>query len=122
VADNNEPTLRNALDAVNTGRKWALLGIAGMGFSVVLLLFMLFMMVIPSIQPPGDVAQPGVTVDAPAATPTVAINRLIPLKVLWVSSAIQLLFVACATGAVMLHVSKMTRAVLRAIEATARKS
>jgi hypothetical protein len=112
VADNNEPTLRNALDAVNTSRKWALLGIGSMCFAVVLLLFILFMMVIPSLQPPG------VAVDAPADTPTVAINRGVPLKVLWVATAIQLLFVACATGVLMLHVSRMTRAVLRAIEST----
>lgn len=112
MADNNEPTLRNALDAVNTSRKWALLGIGSMCFAVVLLLFMLFMMVIPSLQPPG------VPVDAPTDTPSIAINRLIPLKILWVSSAIQLLFVACATGVLMLHVSRMTRAILRAIEST----
>ena len=111
MADNNEPTLRNALDAVNASRKWTLLGIAAMFFSVALLLFMLFMMVIPSMQQ-------GVTVDVPAGAPSIAINRLMPLKILWVSSAIQLFFVACATAVVMLHVSKMTRAVLRAIEAT----
>jgi hypothetical protein len=96
-----------------------LLGIAAMFFSVALLLFMLFMMVMPSLQPPGDVQKDvqGITGD----TPSVAINRLMPLKVLWVSSAIQLLFVASATIAVMLHVSRMTRAVLRAIESTRQK-
>ena len=125
MADNNDPTLRNALDAVNAGRKWALLGIAAMGFAVVLLLFMLFMMVIPSLQPPGpeptgSAAGIGVTAGAPAGAPSIVSGRLMPLKVLWVSSAIQLLFVACATGAVMLHVSRMTRALLRAIEATRR--
>jgi len=45
----------------------------------------------------------------------------VPLKALWVSSALQLLFVACGTIALMLHVSRMTRAILRAIEST-RKS
>ena len=110
MADNNEPTLRNALDAVNTSRKWTLLGIGAMFFSVALLLFMLFMMVIPSMQQ-------GVTADVPTGEPSIAINRLMPLKILWVSSAIQLFFVACATAMLMLHISKMTRAVLRAIEA-----
>ena len=114
MADNNEPTLRNALDAVNASRKWTLLGIGSMFFAVALLLFMLFMMVIPSVQPPG------VAVDAPTDAPSVAINRLMPLKVLWVSSAIQLFFVACATAVLMLHVSRMTRAILRAIESTRR--
>ena len=119
MADNNEPTLRNALDAVNASRKWTLLGIGAMFFSVALLLFMLFMMVIPSLQPPGPAPQ-AVTVDTPAGTPGIAVSRLVPLKVLWVSSAIQLVFVACAAAAVMLHVSKMTRAILRAIESTRR--
>lgn len=121
MADNNEPTLRNALDAVNASRKWTLLGIASMFFSVALLLFILFMMVIPSIQPPGDVQSgvvQGSTVDTPTGAPSIAISRLMPLKVLWVSSAIQLFFVACATAVLMLHVSRMTRAVLRAIEST----
>ena len=125
MADNNEPTLRNALDAVTAGRKWALLGIGSMFFAVVLLLFMLFMMVIPSLQPPGpdttgSAAGIGVTADAPTGAPSIAVNRLMPLKILWVSSAIQLLFVACATGVLMLHVSRMTRAILRAIESTRR--
>lgn len=113
MADNNEPTLRNALDAVNASRKWTLLGIAAMFFSVALLLFMLFMMVIPSMQQ-------GVTVATPSDAPSIEISRLMPLKILWVSSAIQLFFVACATAVVMLHVSKMTRAVLRAVESLRR--
>ena len=114
MADNNEPTVRNALNAVSAGRKWALLGIGSMFFAVALLLFMLFMMVIPALQPPGV---EGVAVDAPAGAPSIAVSRLMPLKILWISSAIQLLFVASATTILMLHVSRMTRAVLRAIEA-----
>jgi hypothetical protein len=109
VPDNNEPTLRNALDAVNSSRKWALLGITSLFFAITIALAVLNMMFIPSMQQ-------GVTVDVPSGTPSIAVNRLMPLKVLWVSSAIQLLFVTCATIAVMLHVSRMTRAILRAIE------
>ena len=123
MADNNEPTLRNALDAVNASRKWTLIGIASMFFSVALLLFMLFMMVIPSLQPPGDAQESvvqGSAADTPTGAPSIAISRLMPLKVLWVSSAIQLFFVACATAVLMLHVSRMTRAILRAIESTRR--
>ena len=120
MADNNEPTLRNALDAVNTSRKWALLGIGSMFFAVALLLFMLFMMLQPAVQQGVTVDTPtgAVRVDAPTGTPSVAITRLMPLKVLWLSSAIQLFFVACATAVLMLHMSRMTRAVLRAIEST----
>ena len=122
MADNNEPTLRNALDAVNTSRKWALLDIGAMFFAVALLLFMLFMMLQPAVQQGVTVDTPtgAVRVDAPTGTPSVAITRLMPLKVLWLSSAIQLFFVACATAVLMLHMSRMTRAVLRAIESTRR--
>ena len=95
-----------------------------MFFSVALLLFMLSMMVIPRLQPPGPSAESGqaTTADAltgaPTGAPSIAINRLMPLKILWVSSAIQLFFVACATAVLMLHMSRMTRTVLRAIEST----
>ena len=112
MADNNEPTLRNALDAVNAGRKWSLLGMAALFFAVLLLLGFFFGMLIPALQPPGS------AVDAPRAAPSIEVNRLIPLKALWLVGAMQLFFVACGTVAVMLHVSRMTRAVLRAIEST----
>ena len=120
MADNNEPTLRNALDAVNTSRKWMLLGIGAMFFAVAVLLFQLFMMLQPAVQQGVTVDAPtgAVTVDAP--TERIAINRVMPLKVLWVSSAIQLFFVACATAVLMLHVSRMARAILRAIDSSRR--
>ena len=115
MADDKD--LRNALDAVNAGRKWTLFGMAALFFAITITLGFVFGMLVPSLQPPQ-----GITVDvppgAPAFTPTVAINRLMPLKALWLSAAFQLVFVACGTVAVMLHVSRMTRAVLRAIEST----
>jgi hypothetical protein len=114
VADNNEPTLRNALDAVNAGRKWTVLGMTALFVAVLVLLGFFFGMLIPALQPPGP---PREAIGA-AETPGVAINRVLPLKALWVSAAFQLFFVACGTVAVMLHVSRMTRAVLRAIEST----
>ena len=124
MADNNEPTLRNALDAVNTSRKWALLGIGSMCFC----------RRAPAVHVVHDghsgAAAAGGGGRCQRATRDIhrntvrrsnlAINRVMPLKVLWVSSAIQLLFVACATGVLMLHVSRLTRAVLRAIESTRR--
>ena len=120
MADDKD--IRSALDAVNAGRKWTMLGMAALFFAITITLGFVFGMLIPSLQPPGT--QQGVTVDVPAgasaSTPTIAINRLVPLKALWVSAAFQLFFVACGTIAVMLHVSRMTRAVLRAIESTRR--
>ena len=116
MADDKD--LRNALDAVNASRKWTLFGMAALFFAITITLGFVFGMLVPSLQPP----QQGITVDVPpgasASTPTVAINRVMPLKALWVSAAFQLFFVACGTVAVMLHVSRMTRVILRAIEST----
>ena len=110
-----EPTLRKALDAVNTGRKWTLVGIAALFFAVLIALAALNSMLMP---PSGiDVNVPGSTA---VTTSPVTITRVIPVKALWVSAAMQLFFVACGTSAIMLHVSRMTRTILRAI-ATTRK-
>ncbi len=117
MADNNEPTLRNALDAVNAGRKWTLLGMSALFFAVLLVLAFVFGMLIPRLQPPGPA---GIAASQETVAPGVAINQVIPLKALWVSAALQLFFVGCGTIAVMLHVSRMTRAVLRAIDSTRR--
>ena len=114
MADDKD--LRNALDAVNAGRKWTLLGMAALFFAITITLGFVFGMFIPALQPPGPPQQ--VTIETPAGTPSIAINRLMPLKVLWLSTAFQLFFVACGTIAIMLHMSRMTRAVLRAIEST----
>jgi hypothetical protein len=114
MADDKD--LRNALDAVNAGRKWTLLGMGALFFAITITLGFVFGMLVPALQPPGPPQE--VTIETPAGPPSIAINRLMPLKVLWVSTAFQLFFVACGTIAIMLHVSRMTRAVLRAIEAT----
>jgi len=119
VADNNEPTLRNALDAVNAGRKWTILGMTALFVAILLLLGFFFGMLIPRLQPPS--VEQGISIDVPTGAQTIQVTRVVPLKALWVSSALQLLFVACGTIAVMLHVSRMTRAILRALEST-RKS
>ena len=114
MADNNEPTLRNALDAVNRSRKWAMLAIGSLSVAVALVLFILTMAVaIPS-------SQQGVAVDLPTGEPIIAVNRLMPMKVLWLTLAVQLFFVACGTITVVVHVSRMTRSILRAIESVKR--
>ena len=113
MPDNNEPTLRNALDAVNASRKWTLLGISALFFAILILVAFVFSMLIPSMHK-------GVTVDVATGAPSIEINRLMPLKALWISLAVQMFFTGLGTIAVMLHVSRMTRAVLRAIESTRR--
>jgi hypothetical protein len=108
-----EPTLRKALDAVNAGRRWTLFGMAALFLAVLIVLAFLNMMIMP---PSGiDVDVPG---GAGATPPTVATSGGLPMKALWVSAAAQLFFVACGTAAIMLHVSRMTRTILRAIDAT----
>ena len=112
MSDNMEPMLRNALDAVNSGRKWTLLGIAALFFAVTLMLAFLFML-FPAFDQ-------GVATNAlPRGTQGAAGNAL-PLKVIYVSAAAEMLLIACGTAAVMLHVSRTARIVLRAIESSRR--
>ena len=52
MADDKD--LRNALDAVNAGRKWTLFGMAALFFAVTITLGFVFSMLIPSmVQAPG---------------------------------------------------------------------
>ncbi|MGH9241873.1 MAG: hypothetical protein ACRD3G_27830 [Vicinamibacterales bacterium] len=110
--DNMEPMLRDALDSVNVARRWRLIGIASVFFAVTLVLWVLSMLLGPAIQPPAGAALPEVTQGATAAR--------MPLKALFVASVVEMFLIACGTGAVILHVSKMTRVILRAIEASRR--
>ena len=110
--DNMEPMLRDALDAVNVARRWRLIGMAAVFFAVTLVLWVLSMLLGPAIQSPATAALPEVTQEATAGR--------MPLKGLFVASVVEMFLIACGTAAVILHVSKMTRVILRAIEATRR--
>jgi hypothetical protein len=94
MADEMEPMLRNALDAVHRGRKWGLLGMAALFFAITIMLALLF----------GGAAQ---RTPAPAT---------FPLKAFYVSSAAVMLLIFCATAVVVMHITRMTRVVLRAID------
>lgn len=114
--DNMEPMLRNALDAVNSARRWRLIGITVLFFAATVTLAMLFA-VSRFLMPPSD---PGIgTATLPDVAQDVAENRL-PLKALYVASVVQMLMIAGGTAAVILHVSRMTRAILRALESSPR--
>jgi hypothetical protein len=108
--DDMEPMMRNALDAVNTARRWRLIGIAAVFFAVTLVLWVLNMFFLPALQPPATAALPEGTQEAVAARS--------PLKALFVTSVVEMFLIACGTAAVILHVSRMTRVILRAIEST----
>ena len=110
--DNMEPMLRDALNSVNVARRWRLIGIAAVFFAVTLVLWVLSMLLGPAIQPPSTAALPEVTQQATAAR--------MPLKALFVASVVEMFLIACGTAAVILHVSRMTRVILRAIEASRR--
>jgi hypothetical protein len=106
--DNMEPMIRNALDAVNTARRWRLIGVTALFFAVTLALWVMSMM-FSAVQPPG----------APAALPETTQEAAaggLPLKALFVASVVEMFLLACGTAAVILHVSRMTRVILRAIE------
>jgi hypothetical protein len=91
MADDLEKVLRNALDAVDRGRRWGTLGVAALFLASLLLLFAVF--------------------HTPGGEPTAG-------KILFLALASQMLFVACCTAAVMFHVTRMTKSVLRAVELT----
>ena len=108
--ENMEPMLRNALDAVNTARRWRLIGVAALFFAVTLALWVMSNL-FSAMQPPGGTAA------LPEATQEAVAGRL-PMKALFVASVVEMFLIACGAAAVILHVSRMTRVILRAIEAT----
>jgi hypothetical protein len=114
MADNEkmEPMLRDALDAVNAARRWRLIGIAAVFFAVTLALWVMSNL-FSSVQPPGGTAAlPDATQEAVAGRP--------PMKALFVASVVEMFLIACGTAAVILHVSRMTRVILRALEESRR--
>ena len=112
--DNMEPMLRSALDSVNIARRWRLIGITVLFFGATVTLAMLFT-VSRIVMPPVD---PGIaTPTLPDAARAAGENRL-PLKALYVASMVQMIMIAGGTAAVILHISRMTRVVLRALEST----
>ena len=114
MADNDkmEPMLRNALDAVATARRWRLISIAALFFAVTLALWVMSNL-FSSMQPPGGTAA------VPNTTQEAVAGRL-PMKALFVASVVEMFLIACGTAAVILHVSRMTRVILRAIDANRR--
>jgi hypothetical protein len=96
MADDMEAMLRNSLNAVDRGRRWAVLGVVALFVAIVLAL--------------GAVLA---TAQASAAPPA---GQLGAFKVLFVAAIAQMLLVACCTGIVMFHVSRVARTILRSIE------
>jgi len=96
MADENDHVLRNALDAVDRGRKWAMLGLCALFGATILTLL--------------AVAWTGSRVAAPPQ-PFWGI-----LNLMWVAFIAETLLMACCTAIVMLHVTRMAKAILRRID------
>lgn len=95
MSDNMEAVLRNSLDAIDRGRRWATVGLAALFVAAAISLAALM---------------------AIAAHTGTASSDALMLKAVYVSSAAGMLLVACCTALVMLHVSRTARAILRSVE------
>ena len=89
MTDDVERALRNTLDAVDRGRRWATLGVAAL-FVVTLVL-----MLAAFLHAGGGPGTP---------------------HAMFVVGMAQMLFVGCCTAAVIWHITRMAKAILRAIE------
>jgi len=95
TTDNQDAVLRNSLDAVDRGRRWAIFGVLALFAATAIAVARLFGM---AAARQGSSEGTGI------------------LKVLFIATATQMLFVACCTVVVMFHVTRTTKAVLRAID------
>ena len=96
MSEDLEKILRNSLDAVDRGRRWATLGVAALFLAILILSLATFFHV-------GRRDDPGRS------------------EVLFALAATQMLFVACCTAAVIFHITRMTKAILRALESRKRE-
>ena len=91
MPDDMERMLRNSLDAVDRGRRWAMLGVAALFVAALLLLLASLHL--------------GLITEEPGAS-----------RVLFHALGSMILFTACCTAVLMLHMTRMTKTILRAIE------
>lgn len=95
MAQDDDKMMRNALDAVDRGRRLAMVGVGALFVATVFVLYTLFH-VAGGPPPPG-----GVT-----------------LKAVFSTAVSIMLLVACCTAVVMMHITRMTKSILRAIDLT----
>jgi len=96
MADEHDHVLRNALDAVDRGRRWATLGLGALFGATILAL--------------GAVVWTGSQVAAPPQPFWGIVNWM------WVAFVAETLLMACCTAIVMFHVTRMAKAILRRID------
>jgi hypothetical protein len=95
MADEHDAVLRNSLDAVDRGRRWAMLGVGALFVATVLTLGSLIATAAANQSPSPDVRV---------------------FKVLFVATLAEMLLTVSCTAIVMFHVTRMTKAVLRRID------
>ena len=86
---------------------------AAVFFAVTLVLWVLNNFLPPALQPPATAGLPETAREVTAGG--------LSLKALFITSVVEMFLIACGTAAIILHVSKMTRAILQALETTARR-
>ena len=96
MADDMEAMLRNSLNAVDRGRRWAVLGAVALFLATALALGWVLSIAQANAAPP----QP----------------ELGAFKVLFAGAIAQMLLVACCTAVVMFQISRVGRTILKSIE------
>jgi len=96
MADDMEAMLRNSLNAVDRGRRRAVIGVVALFVATVLALGWVLSIAQANAAPPGP--------------------QLGAFKVLFAGAIAQMLLLACCTAIVMFQISRATKAVLRSIE------
>jgi hypothetical protein len=102
MADDMEAMLRNSLNAVDRGRRWAVLGGVALFVALVLALGVLFSIAQRTKAPSGEL--------------------LDVFNILFVGTIAQMLLLASCTAILMFHISRLARAILRSIELSTSKN
>ena len=92
MADSSETLLRNSLDAIDRGRRWATLGVVALFLATALAWF-------------------AAAAAARGVSPQAGLS-----KALFVATTTQMLFTAVCAVVVMFHVSRTTNTLLRALD------
>ena len=103
MSDSTEALLRNSLDAIDRGRRWAIVGLAALFVATAISLAALM------------------AIAAHAGPASGASGDALMLKAVYISSATEMLLAACCTALVMFHVTRTARAILRSVELTANR-
>ena len=100
MADEHDSVLRNSLDAVDRGRRWAMLGFGALLVATLLAVGYILWTASQNAAPPQGFWG--------------------AFELLFAAAIAQMLLMACCAAIVMFHVSRMTTAVLRRIDLSTR--